>query len=74
MESNESVMYAALFDINLYTEHESKIGNLTRRRPEFEPGFAGVERAQPMALARETGSKSVASRRSQKPIFDSCSV
>ena len=29
-----------------YTETTSRIGNLTRRRPEFEPGFAGAEAAQ----------------------------
>ena len=30
----------------IYTETTSRIGNLARRRPEFEPGFAGAEAAQ----------------------------
>ena len=27
----------------LYTERDSKIGSLARKRPEFEPGFFGAE-------------------------------
>ena len=30
----------------MYTQTTSKVGNLTRSRPEFEPGTAGVEAAQ----------------------------
>jgi len=30
----------------IYTQMNSKVGNLARRRPEFEPGIAGAEAAQ----------------------------
>jgi hypothetical protein len=30
----------------MYTEMTSKVGNLTRRRPEFKSGAAGGEAAQ----------------------------
>ena len=35
-----------LLNLFWYTVRDSKMGNLARRRPEFEPGEAGVEAAQ----------------------------
>lgn len=35
-----------------YTEKHSKVENLTRSRPEFEPGQPGAEAAQPEKVER----------------------
>jgi hypothetical protein len=35
----------------------SKVGNMPRRRPEFEPGFAGAEAAQLKKLSDAGGLK-----------------
>ncbi len=40
------ILWVCQFLVNPYTEMNSKVGNLARRRPEFEPGEAGAEAAQ----------------------------
>ncbi len=44
--------------IAYYTQVSSKVGNMTRRRPEFEPGFAGAETAKLKKFGDAGGVKS----------------
>ena len=48
----------------------SKLGSLTRRRPDFEPGFVAPKQLNLKSLAMQAGLKAVAARGSQKPSFE----
>ncbi len=52
----------------------SRIGNMPRRRPDFEPGSAAPKQLNLKSLAMQAGSKAVAARRRQKPILEIISV
>jgi hypothetical protein len=52
----------------------SKIGNLTRRRPDFEPGLPATKQLNLNRLGDAGGFKISGCRRSQKPIFEFISV
>jgi hypothetical protein len=57
-----------------YTERDSKIGILTRRRPEFKPGLPAPKQLNLNKLGDAGGLKFRGCRRRQKPIFESRSV
>ena len=46
MDRMENFCCIFSYPIHPYTQTTSKVGNLTRRRPEVEPGAAGAEAAQ----------------------------
>ena len=68
--------------VRQYTQVNSKLGSLTRRRPDFEPGFAAPKQLNLKSLAPgsqkkhlllggvQAGSKAAAVRRSQNPSFE----
>ena len=56
--------------ILIYTEMKSKVGNMTRSRPPFEPGLLAPKQLNLKSLAMQAGSNAVARRRSQKPNSD----
>jgi hypothetical protein len=49
---------------------DSKVGNLARRRLEFESAQAVPKQLNLKSLAMQADSNSMAARRSQKPIFE----
>ena len=53
----------------IYTQVSSKIGNLARRRPEFEQAMPAPKQLNLKSLAMQASANSVAVRRCQKPIF-----
>jgi hypothetical protein len=57
-----------------YTQTTSKFGNLTRRRPEFEPGLPAPKQLNLNKLSDAGGFKCGGSRRSQKPNFGAVCV
>jgi hypothetical protein len=48
----------------------SKLGNMTRRRPDFCPSLLALKQLNLKSLAMEAGRKAVAVRRHQKPSFE----
>jgi hypothetical protein len=55
---------------NLYTQMNSKVGNLARRRLEFESAKALPKQLNLKSLAMEADPNSMAARRNQKPTFE----